>query len=109
MSIYHNTLIRLVAWVRRNFLLVVASFMAASLLVTVFATTFRIYDSRQKQAAALCQVARENRADNNAQNDAMRNILTVAARTSNSDPARLELLLSQIPPNRPFVECASNQ
>ncbi len=105
MSLRHNALTRARAWVRSNLWLVVVAGLTLCLVVLVFITTFRLYDSRRAQAIALCQVARANRADNNAQNDAMRNILIAAARTNNSDPARLELLLSQIPANRPVVEC----
>lgn len=65
-----------------------------------------IVRDRQRQTEALCQVARDNRLDTNALKDAMRNILTAAARTSGSDPARTELLLSQVPANRPSVECS---
>lgn len=59
---------------------------------------------RVRQTTALCQVAKEHRDDNNAQNDAMRNIL-ITARDAGSDPFRIEQQLSQVPPNRPSVEC----
>lgn len=97
-------------WISRNlvflFLLItlgnVASFVAMS--VGFSEVTADIDRERRRQVAALCQVAMVNRDDNNLQNDAVRDILK-AARATGSDPARIEILLSKVPTNRPAVEC----
>jgi hypothetical protein len=56
MSLRHNTGTRLVAWVRSHVLFLVAAGATLGLVVTIFVTTFRLYDERQAQLQAIRHV-----------------------------------------------------
>lgn len=61
MSTLHNTVMRLLAWGKAHALLLVAIAAALGLVVTIFATTFRLYDQRREQTVTMCEMANENR------------------------------------------------
>jgi hypothetical protein len=52
-SLRHNTGARLVEWVRCHALFLVAAGATLGLVVTIFVTTFRLYDERQAQLRAI--------------------------------------------------------
>jgi hypothetical protein len=70
-STLHNTGARLAGWARTHALLLMAGATAVALVVTVFITTFRIYDERQARLASIEALADEARrlAEENAEQD----------------------------------------
>lgn len=53
MSTLHNTGQRLVPWLRDHAALVVAALLGLAFVVTVFSTTYRIYDEREARLSAV--------------------------------------------------------
>lgn len=53
MSTLHNTVMRLLAWCKAQALLLVAIVATLALVVTIFTTTFRLYDERQARLASI--------------------------------------------------------
>lgn len=58
MSTLHNTVARLLAWCKDHAPLLVAAALGLGLVVTIFATTFRIYDERQARLASIEELTR---------------------------------------------------
>ena len=58
MSTLHNTVSRLLGWCKAHALLLVAIAATLGLVVTIFVTTFRIYDERQARLAAIEELTR---------------------------------------------------
>ena len=62
MSTIHNTLRRLAAWARARSWLLFAAAVALGLVVVVFVTSYRLYDSRRAEVAAIKALTAETRA-----------------------------------------------
>jgi cell division protein FtsL len=108
-STLHNSLVRFAAWCRTNALLLVAVGATLVLVVTIFATTFRLYDERQERLAAIEALVTETRrlADENAEqnhqqcegingsNETLRNLLDASisrpGRSFTDDERRLAI------------------
>jgi hypothetical protein len=100
MSTVHNSGARLAAWARTHDLLLVAIGATLALVVVMFVTTFRIYDSRQELDAerqfrldAVAEQARMNRMINNdlceglnRTNETIRFVLDGSLRNRPADP-----------------------
>lgn len=62
MSTLHNSLVRFAGWARTHALLLGAAGAALGLVVVMFATTYRLYDSRRAEVAAIRALTAETRA-----------------------------------------------
>lgn len=61
MSTRHNTLARLLAWAKAHALILLAAGATLALVVVVFAVSFRLYDSRRAEVAAIKALTAETR------------------------------------------------
>ena len=102
MSTLHNSIMRLAAWARTHSLVLVAISATMAVVVTIFATTFRLYDERQARLVAIERLTEQTAANAegnrqrgieqcegiNASNETLRLLLdgAIRARTPDSPP-----------------------
>lgn len=82
-----STGVRLLAWVRRHAVLIVATVVTVAFVSTMAMLTFRLYDQRRYALAAVAEQARMNRMLNhdlceglNGANETLRNLLDASVR-----------------------------
>jgi hypothetical protein len=126
MSTLHNSLARLIGWARTHALLLVAAGAALALIVTIFITTFRIYDERQARLTAVEELTRRTAANaaanrqraleqceaTNGTNGTVRFILGAGLRLRSPDnPISPELRQAYIEAYRqlPLTDCATGE
>ncbi len=79
---------RLLAWARRNLLLIATTLAATGFVAFMVVSTFRLYDERQARTEEIENLARQNCEGINGSNDTLRFLLdgTIRGRTPNSPP-----------------------